>query len=383
MNSNMRVLDAKMIPEFGMDNKWCTFIGVAATAVESTNQSEIEVYCQELLPLYSGTPETKFEKRTIQLNGAHGKPLISQFKTGATVKASYLGCSTNHHIPDIHVGEQLWLHSYSGNDVFYWTPMGRDDNIRRFEHYRSQAAAEDKTLDPLEVKELDNDNTYFSEIDTRGKPPAKNLPPDEKKRFIKNTLTMGWQYAVADYVARAAIDEIRDNKIVDKFTGNLLETKPPGRHIILASTSKADGEDFAYLIKVDTIFNTVTIMDDGGNSIFLDSDTNRIRLLNGDQSKVDLRGDNIDIYAPNTINIDAGKELNISAPKCTQTYDSNTIYVKGQQSVTDGGYIHRTAGYNLDAASYTCTSGAHQTKAKNFTVQCSKGSLSNVTVSPG
>jgi len=247
-----------------LEQYWRTYVGIAADSIKATNQKELEVYCPELLPLYDGFPDPVDDKRVIALKDANGKPVSGTVVLRPTIKAKYLGGDTNHHIPDIHKGEQLLIHNYAGSEEFYWTPMGRDDDIRKFEHRRIYVADIAKT-----IKKLDGSNTYYFELDTRG-----------------------------------------------------------DKHVVI-STAKSDGEEFAYLIKIDAKANTVTIEDDSGNKIFLDSNIPRILHTLRTTTTVDLNNEDIRVFAPKNITIEAGGTLTCkSKNRVDETEKTHSVKAK-------------------------------------------------------
>jgi len=235
-----------MIPQ----GKITAYIGIARTAIENNNDRILEVYVPELLPFKTGIMKKndKPEQKVITLMSPDNVPVIGKVQLTDTIQCEYMGLSTNNDVPDIHVGEQVVVLNVAGTEKFYWVPLGRDDNLRRVEHYRISIADEQKT-----VKELNDDNTYFFEMDTR-----------KYKRVI-------------------------------------------------ISTSKSDGEKFRYKIEIDAKANTVIIQDDDGNFFKLDSNIPMLIMQDKPGCKVQICDKNINIFAVDTINMEAGKDIHIKA----------------------------------------------------------------------
>lgn len=89
------------------------------------------------------------------------------------------------------------------------------------------------------------------------------------------------------------------------------------KHILLRTT-KGDGEAFAYTIKIDAVSNTVSIMDDIGNSIIIDSNKPSITLLNSDKTQVKLEKADILMEALGSITMRA-REIIQDTPTVSST----------------------------------------------------------------
>lgn len=82
-------------------------------------------------------------------------------------------------------------------------------------------------------------------------------------------------------------------------------------------TSKDNGERFIYEIKIDSKSNRVTICDDVGNVIMLDSLNTVISLVNGLSSTVVLDKENVVLGAPQDLVIKAGRQVVLDTPLLT------------------------------------------------------------------
>lgn len=146
-------------------SKWFKYLGIATTAILNNNDRIIEVYCPDFLPTLEGImskADTVPKKKQITIDSPLGEKNTASVGMGKTIKCEYMGSDTNKDVPDIHIGEQVWVHNYAGTETFYWSCADRDDNIRRVEHYKISIADQQKTN-----KVLTDDNTYLFEMDTR------------------------------------------------------------------------------------------------------------------------------------------------------------------------------------------------------------------------
>lgn len=119
------------------------------------------------------------------------------------------------------------------------------------------------------------------------------------------------------------------------------------KKVNLITTTKSDGESFAYQINVDAKDNTITIKDDVGNQIVLNSKRNMIELKNSMNSLIRIEGDKITMDCKtmevnaNTVNIKASNQTTIDTPTTTHTGKVNT-----RARTTTGGITSN--GLNLD-----------------------------------
>ncbi len=233
------------------------FIGVAVEDRQLKSR-ELKVFLRELSPYSAGDLKDSTASETYIIKGTEGS-LSGNVKTTNCVTADYFGLNSNRSFPpDIVTGEQVLVFQYADEDKYYWLSAGRDDNLRHGELVRFAASD-----DMGNVKTLNEDNTYFIELDTK-------------------------------------------------------LTKRMRLH-----TAKSDGEAHSYDITIDAKNSFVSIRDDAGNSIELLSDVPQIKLTNNEGSIVDLNGSNVSVIAPETVLIRAGRELIMKAPLITRT--GNTV----------------------------------------------------------
>jgi len=143
------------------------YIGIAAQTLMGDDPVDLEVIIPDLLPMLEGdvTEEDLNEntKKSISVqNYAIDSVSETTIKPSSTFKCKYLGIRTNMSMPNIHLGEQIRVFHFKNTDQFYWAPLGRDDAIRKTEHLKMKIANKKVTNG-----ELDDDTTYFIEMDTR------------------------------------------------------------------------------------------------------------------------------------------------------------------------------------------------------------------------
>lgn len=89
-------------------------------------------------------------------------------------------------------------------------------------------------------------------------------------------------------------------------------------------TSKANGEAFAYDIQINAEYGCITITDDAGNYISLDSKERRLEMVNSDGSSVDINKTEIFIKSTDLVDIQT-KAVKIKAETMETTVEENTL----------------------------------------------------------
>lgn len=227
-----------LLKEFNMEqeNLWKRYHGISAVNLDDTDKNgTLKILCPELSPFTNGSLKHKEEEIIFKAEDVWGTKQHSKSTIKNTIEAVYLGGENCLSIPDVVVGEQLIVHQYGEDDIYYWSIERRDENLRLREHYRITC-----TDSPTRIKVLDDDNTYFFEI---------------------------------------------NSKI--------------GHKGITLSTTQSDGEAFRYQIKINCDKSHITMHDNVGNLILLDSVNTRILLENKDKTKVDLDKRNLFLLADN------------------------------------------------------------------------------------
>lgn len=136
---------------------------------------------------------------------------------------------------------------------------------------------------------------------------------------------------------------------------------------ITLGTSKANGEPFTYTFQLDSGSGVVSLSDDIGNFVSLDSNEQRITLMNSAQSFFDMHGKNLSISVLGDIDIKAGKSIKLTSGTTFDTVvgtdltetagASHTTTVTGPMTVNaNSTFTQTTAGmHTLTAASLTQT----------------------------
>lgn len=220
-------------------NNFNVYIGIAVED-RALNSTILKVYLKELMPIVpeSVKDDTASESFSIYDEVA-GSTVSETVKVSNSFDAEYFGITTNRSFPpDVVKGEQVLVFRYADTDRYFWVSLGRNDNLRRGEILR--LAVSD---DMRNVKELNDDNTYLFEMNTR----------------TKKTVTI--------------------------------------------KTSKSDGEKYSYRIQIDAKNNFLTISDDVDNTIIIESDISRVKLRNTNGTTVDLLKENMILAAPKRISI--------------------------------------------------------------------------------
>lgn len=143
------------------------YIGISAQTILDNYPVDLEVFIPDLLPMMEGDVDEStvddVKKLDISINNlaAEGTSTVKVTPSN-TFKCHYLGLRTGMSMPNIYLGEQVRVLQFKNTSQFYWAPLGRDDSIRKVEHLKIHVANKKET-----VKNIDDDTTYFIEMDTR------------------------------------------------------------------------------------------------------------------------------------------------------------------------------------------------------------------------
>lgn len=93
----------------------------------------------------------------------------------------------------------------------------------------------------------------------------------------------------------------------------------PASGFVKFGTSKANSEPFAYCVNFDTKSGKVTIADDVGNKIYIDSASEIVHASNKSESTFHLEKENANVEVKETLTVKAGKVIYLDAPtvECT------------------------------------------------------------------
>ena len=228
-----------------------------AAADKALDSRELLVYPDELLPFYQGELGAKEVSNEVSTKGSN--VYSGSVKTSTVIKCLYRDESTNRAFPpDVRKGEEVIIYNYGDDNKWYWKSAARNDNARRTETYRVEISGTTEN-----VGKMDDDNTYFFEMDTRR------------------------------------------------------------NHRVRISTSNKDEEQFRYTFQFNADTNEIFLGDDKGNQFYVRSDQPRVCMKNASASLVDLNDKNIVIMAEGDISIVSTKgNLTMSAQQGTSTHYS-------------------------------------------------------------
>jgi hypothetical protein len=241
--------------------KWSIYIGIVAEDKGYTSRS-IKVYPIELLPFMDGDVQDYTSKESVTIKDVvTGKSFTEKISTSNIINAEYFDLNTNRVSPP---------DVRKGEYVFIFRYQDTDQyywySMGRDDDLRKQEHLRLAISDSDETqKELSDDNTYFIELDT-----------------LHN------------------------------------------KHILL-HTSKADGEQYSYTIKIDSQTNKIHIMDDDENEILLDSNVPRIFMRNKRGSFIDINHDDIFVGAIRDLVLKAGRQILTNGPAISIISDGNTV----------------------------------------------------------
>lgn len=133
---------------------------------KSRDTNEIEVYPFEILP----NLKTALTSKTVEsvkegISFKTGKPYRSTVKRGMSIKAEWLGKTNMGLAPDVRWREQVKLYQAGDSDKWYWTSLGRDDDLRRLESLLFYINANPEATD----MPLDKDHLYRLYISSHDK----------------------------------------------------------------------------------------------------------------------------------------------------------------------------------------------------------------------
>lgn len=182
-------------------------------------------------------------------------------------------------------------------------------------------------------------------------------------------------------------------KPFDKQSSYWCEVSTHDQHIQI-HTTKSNQEPFVYDIKLDTKTGNITIKDDIGNMIYLDSRAHQIKLINTEGAYYDMIRENITINAPKTIKhicqdfiVEAGKTISMNAGTAISAKAGTSTTIEAPQN-TVRGKLTVTAlttlqgGLNVSGSNASGKAGTFQGSfeiTQNLTTQGDINSNSNIT----
>lgn len=201
----------------------------------------------------------------------------------------------------------------------------------------------------LEASGTDKDDAGFSaNLDTTASLKAKWLSFTDTNRLTSPDVRRGeeivlWQFGDTDQYWWTTLHQDRKLRrletVIYGFSNNSKENIENAhdsmywleisthKKVVRFHTAKNDGEPFTYDIQIDTKKGNITIEDDDGNYIFLDSKERHIKLRNKDDSYVEMNKKIINMNAVDEINLTTKRytlKASESIKEQTKTYESKS-----------------------------------------------------------
>ena len=257
------------------------FWGVLAESTTKKNQRTLHVFVPALTPMRNGDISDKGSTTTVELFNVMTQ---SREKTDIhltrTIEAEYLGFASGQDVPDMYKGQQVLVINYASSDHWFWVPLDRDDYIKTFEHTRihcadiamvHKAQAYGTGLGETEERAtgLNDDNTYFLEIDTKYR----------KRIMISTAASDGEKYR---YFIRMDANE----------------------HVLELWDSLADENGFTSPKEHNTIRIESDPHDSKGNLM-----KGRITLQNEAHTSIILEDEDLKVFVPRDVIIDVGRNV--------------------------------------------------------------------------
>ena len=229
------------------------FRGVIVEDTAKKNQRDFHIYCPELLPNKTGdiTREPAIEEIELH-NELNNQTIKARVKFTPVIEATYLGFETSKSVPTMWRGQQVLVLNFFNNDKFYWIPIEETDSVRQFEHIRFSCANR-----AITTKKLDDDNTYFLEIDTKYR-----------------------------------------------------------KHVWI-HLAPSDGESYGYDFKIDANAHSIELTDQDSktgklsNTIKIDSSIPRIFLQNSSKTSIELNDQDLNITVPRDMKINVDRDIGL------------------------------------------------------------------------
>jgi len=227
-----------------------TVVGVAAADLPE-NSITLSVSVPEFTPAMSGELMEDTQSETVTLKDREGNDVQSTSTASTYITAEWFGFRFFKYPPTVRKGERVLLLKIANTDQYYWFSLGRDHDIMQLDTFRIEVS---DIKDPHDPTVLTDENTYFFEIDTK--------------------------------------------------TGK----------VQLKTCKKTNGEEYGYAVVIDTVQQKLSINDDSGNTIVINSTEPQILMTNRDGASVDLIKKSVIISAPLDIFLNAGRRIYMKSP---------------------------------------------------------------------
>ena len=222
-------------------------------ADKKPNETTINVMIPELTPVATGAVGVATANQSVQLTDINGNTINSNVKTGNTITAYYMGGRTN---------------------VKYPPDVVKGEQVR--------------------ITKLANADRFYWE--SMGRDDAMRKTETHRIEVANRT----------DHT----------DPTDDDHTYSVELDSKTNQHVRI-QTSKANGEKFAYVVKLDGKNGQLQMSDDAGNSVVIDSANDKVILRNAKKSFVLLNGEDITLAAPRDVTIKAGRQMLLTGPLIT------------------------------------------------------------------
>ena len=253
---------------------WNVFMGIVVQD-KVHNSRLVKVYLKDLLPFLDGeVSDNDGLESMTYIDDLSGEEVVEEVATTNHITAEWFSMDTNRVFPPDVRRGEQVMVIKYSDEDLYYWMSSGRDDRLRRLELHRIAVSNDSSVD----KELDDTNTYFIEMDTL---------------FTKR---------------------------------------------IRIVTSQSDGEDYKYEVVIDAKNNFMSMSDDTGNEVILESDIPRVKMKNNKGTLLDLNNDDAIIIAPRDIVIKANRQVVIKATNITNDA-SEAIKCKAQNIGTESNHL--------------------------------------------
>lgn len=172
-------------------------------------------------------------------------------------------------------------------------------------------------------------------------------------KYYWTTLKDDMKYRRLETVVWGISATSQEDVTLDNTNMYYFEMSSHRKHVTL-HTSKANGEPFEYTLQINTGEGSVTITDDGGNWVQLDSAARRLQMVNADGSSIDMNKKNLTISVPETIRLNC-KNYVLSASEASTSNVGNSVSTSTKTFAVSASSGSSFATPNLAASSMVST----------------------------
>lgn len=228
---------------------------------------------------------------------------------------------------------------------------------------------DNKTTTSAKIESVDGSDAKEIDVDSTSSVMAEWLPLGQTNRITAPDVRRGefvvlvkygdvdviyWMELKAQHVLRRRetvtwifSNEAEENKPLTEDNVYMVTVSTHDKHITI-STTKSDGEPFAYTLQLNTKEGFFVLQDDADNYFFLDSKNRRIKLHNSDKTLVELDKRVVNIKALDEVNIET-KRYRLKASERISEETRQHVYKSANFTGSTSGT------YKLNATSYEST----------------------------